>query len=888
MSIHTSGVAAAVASALVAAGLALTTFTSTATAATPLPGPGSSQGSPPPRAPSAAPRLSASRLAQVRDRQRRISAEHTPAPKFGAASSARVQRLTVTTTDDSGLADPTGTRCLDAATGACSLRAAVQTANNRAVPVRIVLAKATYSLSSGTELLVTNPAGTSIVGVGSARSVVEGAGSRVFHETTNGPGTAGPMLYLTDLTVTAGSTPGSGGGVWVEEGNSGGTLVLDGVAISGNSAGSSSGGGGIATQENAHLYAQDTTIIGNVARSGGGLSTTWSDVDLTDVDITGNHSPASSAGDGGGWDNSYGVVAMHGGSISGNVAGDDSHYGDGGGLEDRFGSVTLSGVHVDHNTSHSADIDGRGAGIDAESDQLDVTGGTISHNHALAGPTASGGGLALYEAQASLHHVTMAGDTVDPSVSAGSGGGAIYVYANGNITQLTIDRGSSIAGANAGAVYAYALGGHADVEIDSSRLTGNAEASGNGAGDAGCGGAVCALVDGYSALNLTMSGNTVAANTSTGDGGSGGVTVWVTGESLARVHLLHSLFHLDSTGADGFGGAVGVHTDINGSRASIRSQSNTFVANQAGTPSTTGRGGAIGLESVTMFFDRSSTFAKNRSRGPESWGGAVYSEGFEASRFTGSAFTANSASASRIGHGGAVYSNDAGATFTNVTMNRNRSGEYGGGIDTSFDNARVSLVGSTLSNNVAGNGTTSGAGGGIYVGDGVLSIESSTVTGNRAAQSDNPGDPAAGGGILVADGSLGLRYSTVAGNVAPQGGGLYSSASGGAFLGSIVSANHTATGGESDCSYAVPVDRANSVGGSVLGRAGCVAGVQGTDRVTRHPRLSALADNGGPTKTLALARTSPAIGRGVLCPATDQRGRHRPPSHCDAGAFELP
>jgi hypothetical protein len=817
-----------------------------------------------------------------------MTAEHTLAPRLGATSSAKVQRLTVTTTDDSGLADPTSTRCIDAATGACSLRAAVQTANNRAVPVRIILAGATYSLSSGTELLVTNPAGTSIVGAGSARSVVQGAGSRVFHETTNGPGTAGPMLYLTDLTVTGGSTPDSGGGIWVEQSNSGGTLVLDGVSISGNSAGSSTGGGGIATQDNAHLYARDTTITGNVASRGGGLATTWSDVDLTDVDITGNHSPAGSVGDGGGWDNSYGVVAMHGGSISGNVAGDDATYGDGGGLEDIFGSVTLTGVHVDHNTAHSANVDGRGAGIEATVDQLEVTGGSISHNHALAGPTASGGGLALYEAQASVHHVTMAGDTVDPSASPGSGGGAIYVYASGNITQLTIDRGSRITGANAGAVYVYAYGGHADIEIANSLISGNAEASSNGYGGSGCGGAVCAVVDAaFSALNLTMSGDTVVANTSTGDGGSGGVTVSATDWAMARVHLLHSLFHLDSTGAGGFGGAVGVHTDLNGSRASIRSQSNAFVANQAGTSSETGRGGAIAVDSVTMLFDRDSTFAKNRSRGPESWGGAFYGESYESSRFTGSAFLANSASASGIGHGGAVYSNDVGATFTNVTMNRNRSGEYGGGIDTGFDNARVSVVGSTLSNNVAGNTTASGAGGGIYVNDGVLSIENSTVTGNRTVQSDNPGDPAAGGGIFVADGSLGLRYSTVMGNVAPQGGGLYSSASGGALLGSIVSANHTSAGGESDCSYAAPVDRANSVGGSVLGQARCVTAVQGTDKVARHPRLNALAHNGGPTKTLALATTSPAIGRGVLCPATDQRGHHRPASHCDAGAFEL-
>jgi hypothetical protein len=50
----------------------------------------------------------------------------------------------------------------------------------------------------------------------------------------------------------------------------------------------------------------------------------------------------------------------------------------------------------------------------------------------------------------------------------------------------------------------------------------------------------------------------------------------------------------------------------------------------------------------------------------------------------------------------------------------------------------------------------------------------------------------------------------------------------------------------------------------------------------------ALKDNGGPTKTIALRPTSPAIGAVTdtdLCPPTDQRGRPRSVP-CDIGAFE--
>jgi hypothetical protein len=54
-------------------------------------------------------------------------------------------------------------------------------------------------------------------------------------------------------------------------------------------------------------------------------------------------------------------------------------------------------------------------------------------------------------------------------------------------------------------------------------------------------------------------------------------------------------------------------------------------------------------------------------------------------------------------------------------------------------------------------------------------------------------------------------------------------------------------------------------------------------------KLGSLADNGGPTKTVALLEGSPAIDAGddATCPTTDQRGELRPVGiHCDIGAFE--
>ena len=52
------------------------------------------------------------------------------------------------------------------------------------------------------------------------------------------------------------------------------------------------------------------------------------------------------------------------------------------------------------------------------------------------------------------------------------------------------------------------------------------------------------------------------------------------------------------------------------------------------------------------------------------------------------------------------------------------------------------------------------------------------------------------------------------------------------------------------------------------------------------PQLRALLSNGGPTPTMALRPTSPAIDAGGDCGGTDQRGAPRD-RRCDAGAYEL-
>jgi hypothetical protein len=105
----------------------------------------------------------------------------------------------------------------------------------------------------------------------------------------------------------------------------------------------------------------------------------------------------------------------------------------------------------------------------------------------------------------------------------------------------------------------------------------------------------------------------------------------------------------------------------------------------------------------------------------------------------------------------------------------------------------------------------------------------------------------------------------------------------------------TTTGSDIDNDYgSVTADNFNLFGAN--GDAGVIGFTPGpTDivpasGVTVKKILSPLANNGGPTKTHALPKGSPAIDPAPVdseYPATDQRGKPRPHGPgCDIGAFE--
>ena len=205
----------------------------------------------------------------------------------------------------------------------------------------------------------------------------------------------------------------------------------------------------------------------------------------------------------------------------------------------------------------------------------------------------------------------------------------------------------------------------------------------------------------------------------------------------------------------------------------------------------------------------------------------------------------------------------------------NTHGSYDTGAGIFSDNGGVALR-STFSGN-----STDGTGAGIASHAGFV-ISNSTISGNTAGKG--------GGGLFVRPAYPASIYnSTITGNRASSGGGIYidGNAEPVTLQSTILAGNSASTGGaDLDAPAPQTVYGANNL----IGFAGSALTVP-SDTLHADPRLAALADNGGPTRTHALLPGSPAIDRGnnVENLGTDQRGDGFPRvrgAAADIGAFE--
>jgi predicted outer membrane repeat protein len=398
---------------------------------------------------------------------------------------------------------------------------------------------------------------------------------------------------------------------------------------------------------------------------------------------------------------------------------------------------------------------------------------------------------------------------------------------------------------------------------------------------------VCALRDAITAANTMTATNGCAAGS-----GNDTITFRVTGTiKLASTlpEVTDSQLTITGPGAPGItiDGGVNPSQEFTGVQVMQVALGTTLNLNHltiadGGNFATVGGGG---IRSDGTLKVSNSTFSGNECGGLAFAGGAIYSDG--SLTVTDSTFSGNKCDAL----GGAIF-NDGSLTVTNTTFSGNRAEPFGIG--------REGAGGAIYSDGTTGmitNSTFSGnfglATGGAIDNVGALTVTNSTFSGNQTSVAPFAG-PGAG---IQNSGTLTVTNSTFSGNGGGSGGGISN--------GSLASLKNTVLANSSGGLDAPPSNCFGTItdaGYNISDDASCGFSATGSLN-SSNPMLSTagLANNGGPTKTIALQPGSPAIDAipvedctdQALPPnpiTTDQRGLLRPDAGeqlCDVGAYEF-
>jgi len=240
--------------------------------------------------------------------------------------------------------------------------------------------------------------------------------------------------------------------------------------------------------------------------------------------------------------------------------------------------------------------------------------------------------------------------------------------------------------------------------------------------------------------------------------------------------------------------------------------------------------------------------------------------------------------------GGAIVNYAPGGIATSVVSNTTLTGNSAieqAGRAGAIHNDAGSVGGRammTVRNCTLSNNSTDYAGGGIYNSAGNLQVSNCTFSGNSANGN--------GGGIYTEYDQAAVRIinCTFSGNSAGSGGSIYCQGDTTVTVGNtifkrgasgenIYNAAHFVSAGHNLSNDAAGGDNSHGSGG-LLNQPG---DIRNTD-----PKIGPLADNGGPTQTMALLPNSPAIdaGNDATAPPSDQRGYLRNGTS-DIGAFEF-
>ena len=563
----------------------------------------------------------------------------------------RATELVVNTTADTTDADLADGRCRDA-TGKCSLRAAVQTANARSGTFEIELRRGTYQLSipgtaadgaeagdldiTGRVEMEGKGAVIDLAGLGDrAFDVAAGADVSIEKLTVrNARPAAGESggafrnagsLELSKITATGNVVEGTGasGGAILNTGD----LRVHGSWLAGNSA--SRAGGAIEASGGRTVVAFSTmadNTTGAMPGNGGALHLTGEG--YVEVDRSWVTSNVAAAEGGGLWNSATGTMIVNGSVITGNTANGVEADQGGGGLFNDGGAMSVSWSKVTDNTAPAGS--GSGGGILNNLGDLDVKATDIRGNSAQR----AGGGVETVNGTVTIDKSTLSSNTTGPA--PGNGGA---VHASGTAAIVDVTRSAvtdNVAALEGGGLWAGA--GDSVMTVRRSTISGNvahgADAINGGGGLFNKGG------------SLVVEHSTIESNSATTGSGSGGGIL-----NLGTLQVSDTRIHANS--APRAGGGI-ESNDVNGAGdatlAGVRLTGNT-------TGSAPGNGGGMhvtGASITTVIADSTVTgnSAANEGGGLWNFAGATMT-------VTGSTVVDNTAPI-----GPNVFQNGDGGNFT--------------------------------------------------------------------------------------------------------------------------------------------------------------------------------------------------------------------------------
>jgi hypothetical protein len=370
--------------------------------------------------------------------------------------------FTVNTTNDTDVSPGTGTSCTDSG-GQCSIRAAVEAANNLGQTVNVNIPPGTYTLTNveggsvPAPLSVTDPAGLQLTATGAGVDISNGgAASDIIETDLANPSAPGAFLSLSGVVIQG----SGGGGLIVNDPND--TATVSGVTFFANS---QNGNGGA-------LYNEGQT---------------W----VSGSNFAANHATSR----GGAVYNDNGSLRVTGDSFNNNSS--DSEAG---ALYTDNGPASVDNSSF---TSNSVSGDGVDGGAIVANDEMELTGDTFTSNSANAttGGTALGGAVYDEYGLNSIVNSTFTGNSSNSTDSNQGGGGAIYDDNAVTITGSTIT-GNSAGTGDGGGIFENSLG-----LILNNDTVSNNTATGTDGDNSGAGGGVFAF-DIATIGATTISGNT--------------------------------------------------------------------------------------------------------------------------------------------------------------------------------------------------------------------------------------------------------------------------------------------------------------------------------------------------------------------------------------------